>query len=141
MKQEVYTRALSFTTMVGERLQPTNFVLTLNNPPGNRPPSGQIEFDQLQLKPLVALSVHLPLPDRILADLARFSPQGTLTRGRLRWELRAILRGAAAVLARIEAVDGDVLGGRVHLTRFERVRTVFGGLLLRQPPRFHAEPA
>lgn len=58
-------------------------------------------------------------------------------RGRLRWELRAILRGAAAVLARIAAVDGDVLGGRVHLTKWERVRTVLAGLLWPRPPRFH----
>lgn len=56
-------------------------------------------------------------------------------RGRLRWELRAILRGAAAVLDRLEAVDGDVLGGRVHLRRFERVRPVLMALLSRRPPR------
>lgn len=56
--------------------------------------------------------------------------------GRLRWELRAILRGAAAVLARIRAVDGDVLGGRVRLTRGERIRSVLGGLVRSRPPRF-----
>jgi len=56
--------------------------------------------------------------------------------GRLRWELRAILRGAAAVLQRIIAVDGDVLGGRVHLTRGERVRTVLAGLCRRAAPAF-----
>ena len=49
-------------------------------------PRRQIEFDQLQLAPLVALAAHLPLPDRIRADLARFAPRGTLTHGRLRWE-------------------------------------------------------
>ena len=78
---------------------------------------------------------------KLAIDFAAGWPLVDAVRGRLRWELRAILRGAAAVLARIEAVDGDVLGGRVHLTKFERVRTVFGGLLLRTPPRFHAEPA
>ena len=57
-------------------------------------------------------------------------------RGRLRWELRAILRGAAAVLRRIARVDGDVLGGRVHLRKGERLRTVLGGLFLRTPPAF-----
>lgn len=57
-------------------------------------------------------------------------------RGRLRWELRAILRGASAVLARITAVDGDVLGGRVHLTRWERAATVLGGLLRATRPSF-----
>jgi squalene synthase HpnC len=72
---------------------------------------------------------------RLASDFAQAWPLVDRVRGRLRWELRAILRGAAAVLARIEAVDGDVLGGRVHLTRGERVRTVLGGLLLRRPPR------
>ncbi|MBM4061409.1 MAG: squalene synthase HpnC [Planctomycetes bacterium] len=57
-------------------------------------------------------------------------------RGRLRWELRAILRGAAAVLARIAAVDGDVLGGRVRLTRGERLCCVLGGLASARAPRF-----
>jgi squalene synthase HpnC len=57
-------------------------------------------------------------------------------RGRLRWELRAILRGAAAVLQRIAAVDGDVLGGRVHLSRGERARTVLAGLCRRRAPVF-----
>ncbi|MFO1076217.1 MAG: squalene synthase HpnC [Planctomycetota bacterium] len=57
-------------------------------------------------------------------------------RGRLRLELRAILRGAAAVLARIRAVAGDVLGGRVHLTKWERVGSVWLGLWSRRAPRF-----
>ncbi|MCA8953654.1 MAG: squalene synthase HpnC [Planctomycetes bacterium] len=57
-------------------------------------------------------------------------------RGRLRLELRAILRGAAAVLARIRAVDGDVLGGRVQLTKAERVRSVLGALWSRRAPVF-----
>ncbi len=62
-------------------------------------------------------------------------------RGRLRWELRAILRGAAAVLARIDAVDGDVLGGRVHLTKGERVRSVLLGLCRRRAPSFRGRRA
>jgi len=57
-------------------------------------------------------------------------------RGRLRLELRAILWGAAAVLRRIRAVDGDVLAGRVHLTRRERIGTIWRGLLLRRAPDF-----
>jgi squalene synthase HpnC len=56
--------------------------------------------------------------------------------GRLRWELRAILHGAAKVLGRIRAVGGDVLGGRVHLTRRERIGTLVRGLCRRRPPRF-----
>ena len=59
-------------------------------------------------------------------------------RGRLRMELRAILRGAAAVLARIRAVEGDVLGGRVHLSKLQRVGTVLAGLVLRAEPTWGA---
>ncbi len=58
--------------------------------------------------------------------------------GRLRWELRAILRGAAAVLARIRAVGGDVLGERTKLGKVVRVRTALAGLCLPWPPRFTA---
>ena len=75
---------------------------------------------------------------QLAIDFAAGWPLVDAVRGRLRWELRAILRGAAAVLRRIAAVDGDVLGGRVHLTKLERARTVFGGLLMRHPPRFCA---
>ena len=53
--------------------------------PGDRMDSAKLEFERLQLAPLVALSAHLPLPDRVRADLARFAPRGTLTHGRLRW--------------------------------------------------------
>lgn len=74
------------------------------------------------------------------ADIgARFASGWPLigsVRGRLRYELRAILHGAAAVLGRIHAVDGDVLGGRVRLTKGERVRTVLRGLVSSRMPRF-----
>ncbi|MCR9244218.1 MAG: squalene synthase HpnC [bacterium] len=74
------------------------------------------------------------------ADIgARFASGWPLigsVRGRLRYELRAILYGAAAVLGRIHAVDGDVLGGRVRLTKGERVRTVLRGLVSSRMPRF-----
>ena len=77
---------------------------------------------------------------RLGADFAAGWPLVEAVRGRLRWELRAILRGAAAVLRRLAAVDGDVLGGRVHLTKAERLRTVLGGLLLRRAPSFGSGP-
>jgi squalene synthase HpnC len=73
---------------------------------------------------------------RVGAGFAAGWPLIGAVRGRLRLELRAILRGAAAVLARIRAVDGDVLGGNVHLGKLTRVRTVFAGLLLPTEPRW-----
>ena len=76
--------------------------------------------------------------DRIAADFAAGWPLLQRVRGRLRFELRAILRGAAAVLAKIRACDGDVLGGDVHLSKWQRLRTVLAGLLLSRPPRWRA---
>lgn len=76
--------------------------------------------------------------ERIGAGFASGWPLIGAVRGRLRLELRAILRGAAAVLARIRAVDGDVLGGNVHLGKLVRLRTVFAGLLLPSEPKWGA---
>ena len=64
-QREVFARALAFTTLNGERLEPAEFTLTLREGAGDRLASAAIEFDQLQLAPLVALAAHLPLPDRI----------------------------------------------------------------------------
>ena len=84
-QREIYTEALAFTTHDGEHLDPTNFVLAWREGRDERMESGRIEFDRMQLAPLVALSAHLPLPDRLRADLARFAPRGTLSQGRVRW--------------------------------------------------------
>ena len=73
---------------------------------------------------------------RIGAEFAAGWPIVHGVRGRLRWELRAILRGAAAVLRRIRAVDHDVLGASTKLGKAARVRTVLGGLCLRGAPAF-----
>jgi squalene synthase HpnC len=75
----------------------------------------------------------------LAAEFAAGWPLVDRVRGRLRCELRAIVRGAAAVLRRIAAVDGDVLGGRVHLSKGERLRTVLGGLFLGAAPDFALE--
>lgn len=76
--------------------------------------------------------------DRLAAEFAAGWPLVDAVRGRLRCELRAILRGAAAVLQRIRACGGDVLGGRVHLGRWRRVACVLAGLAVRRPPRWDA---
>ena len=77
--------------------------------------------------------------ERIGAMFVAGWPLVQRVRGRLRWELRAILRGAAAVLARIRAERGDVLAGRVHLGKGERLRTVLAGLGSARMPRFVVE--
>ena len=84
-QREVFTQALAFTTQDGETLDPTNFQLIWREGRDQQMESGRIEFERMQLAPLVALSAHLPLSDHLRADLARFAPRGTLTQGRLRW--------------------------------------------------------
>ena len=72
--------------------------------------------------------------DRIAADFSAGWSIVHGVHGRLRLELRAILRGAAAVLQQIRRADGDVLGGDVHLSKLRRLRTVFAGLLSSREP-------
>lgn len=78
--------------------------------------------------------------EQIGAMLAAGWPLVPAVTGRLRLELRAILRGAAAVLERIREVRGDVLAGRVHLSKAERLRTLLAGLCLRRAPSFRGVP-
>lgn len=82
--RELFAEGLAFTTDGGDQLDPTNFKLTLRD--DARRPAGQLEFDHLQLEPLVAIAANLPMADRVRTDLARFAPRGTLKDGRLRWE-------------------------------------------------------
>src|SRR5206468_12973882 len=51
-----------------------------------QPASGQIEFSNLQLAPLMQVAENLPLPERWRVELARFNPRGTLTQGSLQWQ-------------------------------------------------------
>ncbi len=118
-QREVFARALAFTTMAGERLDPVEFKVTVREGTGDGVVAGDLEFDQLQLAPLVAVAAHLPLPDRIRADLARFAPQGTLTRGRLRWEGSAESLqsyAAAAQFAQLGLTAQDAFPGATGLT-------------------------
>jgi len=74
--------------------------------------------------------------ERIGGEFAAGWPLCDAVGGRLRWELRAILHGAAAVLRRIRAVDGDVLGRSTKLGKVARLGTVVGGLCRRRAPNF-----
>lgn len=84
-------------------------------------------------EPLRRLVLHWA--ERLVGDLRAGWPIVDAVRGRLRWELRAIVRGAAAVLGRIRACGGDVLGGRVRLNRREQLGCLLAGLFRAAPPR------
>lgn len=87
-----------------------------------------------QVRALVAAWV-----ERLGADFAAGWPLVERVQGRLRWELRAILRGAAAVLHSIRRADFDVLSGRVRLRKHERLLCLLGGLCTARAPAFVAE--
>lgn len=74
--------------------------------------------------------------ERIAVMFAAGWPLIGQVRGRLRLELRAIVRGAAAVLRTIDAAHGDVLGSKVKLSKAQQVRVLLGGLCLSGMPDF-----
>jgi len=118
-QREVFGQALAFATAGGEHLDPTSFTLVLRDADKASPASGQLEFDRLQLDPLAAFGAHLPLSERIRADLARFAPRGTLAHGRLRWE--GAIDAPSAFAASAEFADlgvtaQDALPGATGLT-------------------------
>ncbi|MCY2957720.1 MAG: squalene synthase HpnC [Planctomycetota bacterium] len=74
--------------------------------------------------------------DRIAELFVAGWPLIQQVRGRLRLELRAILRAAAAVLAMIRRAGGDVLGVQVKLSKRGQLGALLGGLVLRGAPDF-----
>ncbi len=85
-QREIYGRQLAFVAANGQALAPTDFALMLRDSVGDKAGSGQLDFEHLQLGPLRDLAVHLPLPERLRAELERYAPRGTLTHGRILWD-------------------------------------------------------
>jgi uncharacterized protein (TIGR02099 family) len=147
--REIFTRDLAFATTSGDHLDPTNLKVTLHEGASTRQPSGEIEFDRLQLEPLVTLGAHLPLSARIRIDLARFAPKGLLTRGRLRWEGPAdalTAYGGSAEFANVGVVAQDAfpgatgLSGRFDVTEAHGELRVTGTNAVLDLPRVLATP-
>ena len=74
--------------------------------------------------------------ERVAAMFVEGWPLMGQVRGRLRLELRAIVRGAAAVLRTIQAAGDDVLGSKVKLGKGQQLRVLLGGLCLSGMPNF-----
>ncbi|TMH62852.1 MAG: TIGR02099 family protein [Betaproteobacteria bacterium] len=85
-KLEFFTQQLAFTGRGGARFDPTDFRLVLDAATAAQPASGQIEFSNLQLAPLMQVAENLPLPERWRVELARYNPRGTLAQGSLQWQ-------------------------------------------------------
>ncbi len=144
--REIFTQALAFTTEQGERLDPMNFKLTVRDDASR--PAGQMEFDRLQLEPLVAIAANLPLATRVRGDLARFAPRGTLADGRLRWEGTAespTSYAASAEFTNLGVIAQDELPGITGISgRFTiahdrgEIRVTSNGSVLALPRVFEA---
>ena len=94
---------------------------------------GSFSFGELELRPLVAIAPHLPIPEGVRRDIARFDPRGTLRNGAVQWtgdidamsgyavktEFRALavaahdgMPGASNLAGTLDANDRD---GRLHI--------------------------
>jgi uncharacterized protein (TIGR02099 family) len=147
-EREIFARGLAFTTVSGERLDPTNFTLTLRDGTRDRQASGQLDFDHLQLEPLVALGAHLPFSARIRTDLARFAPRGTLAQGRVRWEGTTEMPATYSATAEFtklglsaqDALPGVTrLDGRLKVTQTQgELKVASSNVVVDLPRVFHA---
>ncbi len=130
-QREFFTNELAFVTPSGQRLDATTFKATFRDATVETPASGDIEFDRLQIEPLRDLAAHLPLPEKLRVDIARFAPRGTLAQGRVHWE--GLVDAPSALTAssafdRLGVVAQDAFPGATGLTgSFEA--TLAGGQL------------
>ncbi len=85
-KRELYFRQLAFGTAGGEKMDATDLTLTMRDSEGDKPGGGRLEFDRLELAPLRDVAAHLPLPERLRSEVARFAPRGTLAKGHAQWD-------------------------------------------------------
>jgi uncharacterized protein (TIGR02099 family) len=85
-EREVFTEHLAFSGASGTRFDPTDFKLVLRKATADRPGTGQVQLDNLQLAPLTQVAASLPLPERWRQELARYNPRGTLIQGHLQWQ-------------------------------------------------------
>ena len=83
---ELYTKALAFEAMDGTTLAPTDFTFMHDEAADGRGAEGKLTFVRVELAPLTMLAAHLPLPQSVRHDLARYAPRGTLNDGKYSWE-------------------------------------------------------
>ena len=85
-RHELYTKALAFEALDRTTLSPTDFTFMHDEAADGRPAVGKLTFARIELGPLTALAAHLPLPQGVRHDLARYAPHGTLNDGKYSWE-------------------------------------------------------
>jgi uncharacterized protein (TIGR02099 family) len=82
---EISARALQFRAGDGTVMPPTDFSLQHDDAANGREARGRLSFARLDLGPLSALAAHLPLPETVRRDLARYRPRGVLNDGKYAW--------------------------------------------------------
>ena len=148
-QSEYFTQQLSFAVPGGASVDPTDFRLVLRPGAKGRAPSGQIEFNNLQLGPLGQIAAALPVPETWRSGLARYAPRGTLQQGELQWQGEATAPSSFAAKGRFVELG---LAAQEHLPGIVGLSGSFdatqeGGTLRLQSravafalPRIFAEP-
>jgi uncharacterized protein (TIGR02099 family) len=81
-RTEFAAKALTFALPDGASLPPADFTLVIGNDPAT---GGALAFKALELRPWAAVAPHLPFPDGVRRDIARFDPRGSLHDGAFEW--------------------------------------------------------
>jgi uncharacterized protein (TIGR02099 family) len=81
-QQTLATKQLTFTLADGTTQGPADVRLALAGGPSA---GGSLSFGELELHPLTAVAPHLPIPEGIRSDIARYDPRGTLRNGAVEW--------------------------------------------------------
>ena len=126
----VTSKQLTFTLPDGTRQTPADVRMALASGPAA---GGSFAFGELELRPLVAIAPHLPIPENVRRDIARYDPRGTLRNGAAEWtgtidaisrfsvkaEFRGLavaahdgMPGASNLAGTLDANDRD---GRLHI--------------------------
>jgi uncharacterized protein (TIGR02099 family) len=76
---------LSLALPNGETIGPTTLEVTLEAPTATAPGRGSVALTAVDLQPLAAIAAHLPLPDAVRRDIARYAPQGSVHNAHVAW--------------------------------------------------------
>jgi uncharacterized protein (TIGR02099 family) len=106
-QREIFTEHLAFNGPGGAHFDPTDFKLVLRPSTSTHAASGEMEFSNLQLAPLMQVAATLPLPERWRHNLARYNPRGTLTEGRVQWDGEAAAPQSYVTQARFSDLGID----------------------------------
>lgn len=130
---EISTKRFSMRLHNGIELQPTDFHFRATEKTGNKPASGELRANLLQLETLAHLAGYVPLETGRRARLNEYAPGGRATNLDVRWQGRPEAPDSYRIRGRFENlalrragkmpgfsgltmdVDGDEKGGRIHI--------------------------